>query len=80
MREKSRHKKYRFPVIRLPASWLRDHQLTDVPDDVLHHEMQADGVGVVGEDTHQPLEEECSALVLGELHRPPGHRHHDGLK
>ena len=42
--------------------------------------MEADGVWVVGEDTHQPLEEECSALVLGQLHCPPGHRHHDGLE
>ena len=45
----------------IPASGLCDHKLPDVLDDVLEHEMVTDGVWVVGEDPHQPLQEECPA-------------------
>ena len=64
----------------LPASGLCAHQLPDVLDDVLEHEMVSDSVWVVGEDPHQPLQEECPALVLGQLHHPVDQRHHDSLE
>ena len=67
-------------AIYIPASGLCDHKLPDVLDDVLEHEMVTNGVWVVGEDPHQPLQEECPALVLGQLHRPVDQRHHDGLE
>ena len=64
----------------LPASWLGGHKFANIPENVLVQQMEADGVRVVGEDTHQPLEEKCTALVLGELHRSPGQGQHDGLE
>ena len=67
-------------AVYIPASGLCAHQLPDVLDDVLKHEMMTDGVWVVGEDPHQPLQEECPALVLGQLHCPVNQRHHDSLE
>ena len=67
-------------AIYLPAARLCAHKLPDVLDDVLEHEMVTDGVWVVGEDPHQPLQKECPALVLGQLHRPVDQRHHDSLE
>ena len=67
-------------AVYIPASGLCAHQLADVLDDVLKHEMVTDGVWVMGEDPHKPLQEECPALVLGQLHCPINQGHLDSLE
>ena len=67
-------------AVYIPASGLCAHQLLDVLDDVLKHEMMTDGVWVMGEDPHKPLQEECPALVLGQLHCPINQGHLDSLE